>query len=368
MSFERTIAPGAIIDRIASTMLRAPEPDYIYAQAVYLAEASSQFNLMRGIALRDGTPVAPGMNIATLFGGMQIDLNDGRIPQLITVHETRATQDSQIVKFRRPVFSGGGYTRAARTLGRRQPISTSPLNGQEDTVDIVARTFTGPYATAGTATQPYSIILDLGNVDMQVESVGLNLYRDRLKWLDRTTAADFDSSATLIFPGDPSNAITADSSTVFPVNGNRPMDLETLIRARSTLRINNVPTFADGKYIAVLTPKQIAQLKTDPDYREQARENPDTNLLKVGYVATVDGINIYESNSNTIDTTTVSGVSINHAVMFGAGMVGRIMPAKPCDPRVGDDSNYGHNLNIIWSCTEGQGPLDSTFGVSIHSN
>ena len=95
---------------------------------------------------------------------------------------------------------------------------------------------------------------------------------------------------------------------------------------------------------------------------------PEYNLLKVGYVATVAGVSVYKSNSNTIDTSTVSGVSIHHGVMFGAGMVGRIMPAKPCEPRVGDDSNYQHNLNVIWSCTEGQGVLDSTFGVGIHSN
>jgi hypothetical protein len=95
---------------------------------------------------------------------------------------------------------------------------------------------------------------------------------------------------------------------------------------------------------------------------------PDNNPLKQSYISTLGMVEIFVCSTNTVDTSTVSGVSINHGVMFGPGLVGRVKDGEGCRVVSSTDDNYGETPKVVWLAYEGQTLLDNRFVVGIHSN
>ena len=73
------------------------------------------------------------------------------------------------------------------------------------------------------------------------------------------------------------------------------------------------------------------------------------------------------SNTNVTDAVTVSGLTIQHGVMFGPGCVGRAS-SGPCRTAYSADDNYGETAKVIWLAYEGESLLDNRFTVSVHTN
>jgi hypothetical protein len=131
---------------------------------------------------------------------------------------------------------------------------------------------------------------------------------------------------------------------------------------------NYIPRFSSGKYLLVVSPQQARQLRTDPAFQRMSVFQPDNSPLKQSYVGTLGLVDIYQSSTNTVDTSTVSGVSINHGIMFGPGYIGRVKDGEGCRVMDSTDDNYGETPKVIWLAYEGQSLLDNRFVVSIHSN
>ena len=369
MTISRATLPVEFYDRTSALMLKQPEPQYLWARLVMMADASAE--LRRGAA--SGTSralVESGANVPDL-AEMQLLLSDDiRGEAIFTSDELAPGKEGHTIRLNRPVFSGGGYTEAERTIAANTSISTTGIDLSMEQVAITIKRVAGPFAANGTVVQPYPIdkFDAQHSIHSLVQTVGLNLQRDRTKYLDKIISALYDLGSVKVFPGDSGFQLTTDAGAFTAnVNGDRPMDLETIFRAEEKLETLNIPRFANGKYLCVLSPQQSRQLRSDPLLNKQAVFETQKNPLNTSFIATIGGVEVYVSNTQAIDTSTVSGVSIHHGVMFGPGAVGRA-GSGPCEVASANEDNYGQTAKVIWLAHEGHSVLDNRFIVNIHSN
>ena len=371
--------PSELTEITSAIMLKAPVSQYLYARMVYMADAQAQlrvdpasFEWVNGRGVPANAGGAPVPDLAS----MQLMLSDDVRGEVILVADELATQPGSVVKLNRPVFSGGGYTFAQRTIGSGQSMSTTPISLTGEQVPITINRYTGPFASGGSTPQPYGIdrFQAMQSVHSLAMRVGTHLINDRDHLVDAGVASLIDNPASgaTLYPGDPNNTLSSDSAA-FITNGDRTFDYETILRAVAFLQSQNIPTFADGMYRLIVNPAQSKQLLSDPVYRGEAKyivNPPDPrNPLLDGWVTNIGRqVEVYMSNSNTIDTSTVSGVTINHAVMFGPQIVGRVRDRDGVRIVLSSDDNYGETAKAMWLAYEGYAMLNQQFMVAIHSD
>lgn len=377
----RATLPAEFYDRTSALMLVQPEPQYLYAQIVFMGDLQAELRLNP-----DAASLLPGRGIESPQGAAVRPFSENQL-QLVAADKIRGeaiTVSSELAKgnvghtirMNRPVFSGGGYTAAQRLISTGQTISTTPIGVTMEQVAITIQRFAGPYDATNSRVAPYAI----DRFDAQrsvhdlVATVGVQLQRDRMKWLDAVYASIFDSGSVVIYPGDPAGVLNSSGTTgdaaAFPSasNGYRPFDAETIFRAENQLSNLYIPRFGNGNYMLIVTPQQARQLRNDPAFQRMAVFETDMNPLKQSFVGLIGQVEVYQCSTNTVDTSTVAGVSINHAVMFGPGGVGRVKDGDGCRVANSTDDNYGETPKIVWIAYEGQSVLDNRFTVGIHSN
>lgn len=375
----RATLPAEFFDRTSSMMLVQPEPQYLYAQMVFAADLQAELRANPdGLSLMPGRGIPGGEGaVVKPFAENQLQLVDSTriVGEAIAVSGELAKGNvGHTIRMNRPVFANTTYSAASRLVSTGSTISTTPISLTAEQVSITIQRFAGPYDQSNSRVAPYAI----DRFDAQrsvhdlVATVGVQLQRDRMKYLDSVYAGIFDSPVTsnIIFPGDPTNALAGSDSSAFPsaTNGYRPLDAESIFRAEQKMADNYIPRFSSGKYLLVVSPQQARQLRTDPAFQRMSVFQPDNSPLKQSYVGTLGLVDIYQSSTNTVDTATVSGVSINHGIMFGPGYVGRVKDGEGCRVMDSTDDNYGETPKVIWLAYEGQSLLDNRFVVSIHSN
>lgn len=373
-SVSRISLPSEFYDRTSEIVLRQPADEFLYAKLLFGASAKAEiarvgaenFTPAGQSVQSNGAPYPP-------FSSMQDMLADAVRSDAIMVSDELAQGPGHTIRMNRPLFSGGGYTLASRQFAGN--LSLNPISLSDEQVSITIAKFAGPFAAGGTEPQPYAISrFDAQrSVHSLPERVGSALGYDRNAFLDSVFGGYFDSSTTILYPGDSSNLLTSDAAAwpVVPVGSLRPFDLETLLRMEEALQNAKIPRFSNGRFIATLTPKQHRQLLSDPQYQKQSVFLPEKNLLASGGVGTLvvnASIEISVCRTNVVDTAAVSGVSINHAVMFGPGMVGYAPGIDGCRVEQAPETNYNEDVKVLWIAYEGSAVLDNRFGVSAHSD
>lgn len=269
--------PSEFTEITSAIMLKAPVSQYLYARMVYMADAQAQlrvdpasFEWVNGRGVPANAGGAPVPDLAS----MQLMLSDDVRGEVILVADELATQPGSVVKLNRPVFSGGGYTFAQRTIGSGQSMSTTPISLTGEQVPITINRYTGPFASGGSTPQPYGIdrFQAMQSVHSLAMRVGTHLINDRDHLVDAGVASLIDNPASgaTLYPGDPNNTLSSDSAA-FITNGDRTFDYETILRAVAFLQSQNIPTFADGMYRLIVNPAQSKQLLSDPVYRGEAK-------------------------------------------------------------------------------------------------
>lgn len=366
MAVSRVTVPSEFYDITSAMMLRQPEPEYLFAKMAFAAQARAELMATDAPALiaAAGRPSfdtggAPYGDLAA----NQLALGSYPLAEaIVAVSELGNARVGHTIRLNRPIFSGGGYTEASRSIGAAVSISQTPIEVSAEQVSITVKRYVGPFASGGSQPQPYAI--DRLDAQRSVHSlagvVGLQLSRDRMKWLDTVIALAFDAGSVVVRPAQ----IAADAS--MPASGELPLDLETLFRAEQNLRTANIPAFADGSYLAVVSPVQMRQLKVDPDFLRLAVFTSNQNPLGIPSIAQVGRIKIVESNTIQTDTATLAGQTIQRGMMFGPGAVGYGV-ADPCRVANAMEDNYGETLKVVWICYEGFAVLDNRFIVSMRS-
>lgn len=366
MPASRVTLPSEFFDIVSPMMLVQPEPQRYFAQMIFASNARAELaGNDAGSFFNSRSPLpssgAPVMDLAA----QQLMLARAPLGEAIAVvAELGHRGVGHTIRINRPVFSGGGYTEASRVIAQSTSISTTPIEIGAEQVSITVKRVAGPYASSGTAVQPYAIDrFDAGkSVHALASLVGLHLRRDRMTYLDTVVGLLYDSATTNIVRA---GNLTADNQ--FPASGQQPLDLDTLLRAVETLSNANIPRFADGRYMAILSPTQIRQLKTDPEWASQAKEDVAYNLLTGGdYINVGTDLKIAQSNTIQRDTATVSGATIQRGLMFGPGAIGYGLD-DACRVAAANEDNYGETAKVIWLAYEGLAMLDETFICGVRS-
>lgn len=377
---DRVTLPTEFFDRTSEVILRQPEPQYLYAQLVFMADAAAELQRLSAMGITPERAIPDTAAAVPQFQFFQAILS-GNLPvseAIMVSNELAPGKVGHTIRMNRPVFAGGGYTSAARRIAAQQSISTQAIGLTAEQVSITIQRNGGPYDTVNSRVAPLPVDrMDSAHaVHSMASTIGLQLYRDRIKFVDSVYASLFDSGSSVLYPADPRGALTSagttGDATAFPstVAGTRPMDFEALMRMQTALATANISRFANGRYVCVLTPQQAQDLSLDPLFARQTTLTPSLNAvdpLSASLVKSISGIDVYQSNTNTIDTTTVPGLSIHHGTMFGPSSIGRA-PAGPCRAAYSSDDNYGETAKVIWLAYEGEALLDNRFIVNIHTN
>lgn len=368
MPASRVTIPAEFFDITSAGMLVQPQPSFVFAQMAFAANARAELAALdAGSMLIGGRMPLPsqGASVPSLQSNQ---LSLGALPiseSIAVVPELGQKGAGHTIRINRPVFSGGGYTEAARIVGSQQTISVTPIEVGMEQVSLTVKRYAGPFASNGTSVQPYSIDrFDAGrSVHSLVQTIGLNLQQDRMRWLDGVFSALFNSAATNIVRA---GLATADSQ--FPTTGEAPMDLELLFRAEEVLSAANIPRFSDGRYQAILSPRQLRQLRLDPDFANQAKEETQYNTVagSAAWINIGPGIRVAQSSTIQTDTATIAGQTIQRGVMFGPGAIGYGID-EACRVSAASDDNYGETAKVIWLAYEGMGLLDERFLCSLRS-
>lgn len=371
----RVTIPSEFYDRTSAMMLVQPEPQYLWARMLFMGSAQAELRRVGGSDLIGSgrLPIAEGAGPVTKqFEEMQLMLADNIRSEAIFVTDELAPEKiGHTIRINRPTFANSTYTAAVRTIGSTDTISTTPISITGEQTSITILRYAGPYDQTNSRVAPYSI--DRMDAEHSVHSLvqlhSMHLVRDRMRFVNATVQAKFfpPTPNQLVYPGDSAFALSADSSAfTASTNNDRPMDAETLFRAIQKLQDANIPPFANGKYMCVVSPQQARQLRSDPLIKAQVFD-ASLNPLRNAVVTMMDNIEVYVDTTAPTDTATVSGVTINKAVVFGPGMVG-YANAGPCRAAFANEDNYGETAKVIWLAYEGLTTLDNRFSVEIHSN
>lgn len=352
--------PENFYDITSPLLLAQPEPQYLYAQ-MYLAALSLSLNpeASLGLAGRQvggtGAPYSPAERDRLMMA-------DPLMSQVVAAKIDFNGLPGSTVRINRPQFTDTTYTIASRRIGLNTSISTQTINAGSEQVSLTLERFAGPYDQANSRPAPYGI--DRFSASMGVHNlsslVGTHLKRDFHKFIDSVQVTLLDTASVTVRPA---GMATDDTANVV---GQFPMDYDTLNRAELAADNANLPVFPDGSRLLVLTPTQCAQLKLDTDYMELSRNHPEYNGLFPQYVASVNKLHIFKSNTlNMAANTNTIPIHKGHLIAPGAllgGMGGtpRVAPST--------DDNYGEAVKVIWLSYLAFGLADNRFCISVRTS
>lgn len=353
---QRATMPENFYDITSNMLLVAPEPQYLYAVLMKAALAAS---------LEMGSMGLPGRDLPAA-GAQYSSAERDRlmVSNPLATDLFAATVDfnglpGSTVRFNRPTFANSTYTQASRLIASGTSISTTPITVASQQNNLTLQRFGGPY---GTAVQPYGA--DVFDATMGVHRaasiIGTHLRRDFDRFLDAVWITLFDLAATAVYP-EGMSAVNDATAT-----GQYPITLEQVFRTEAAMDTANLPTFADGFRLLVLTPTQISQLRNNAQFQKLAQFFPQYNALFPQYVASIGKFHIFKS---TTLNTTANGSSVNihygHALAPGVGMAG--MGRRP---RVASSTNdnYGEMPLMIWLAYLAFALANNSFVYSVRSS
>lgn len=375
----RLTLPSEFTNPVNAALLVQPQPQFIYAMLLFQANAAAELrqNVMSVGPNASRQFTSSGFTVPDL-GSFQLDLLDPAQRdsvmlrgEAITVAQFPNAKPMDSVTLMRPSFTDSTYTEASRRT-TRATISTTSQNilGMES-VSVKVDEFSGPYNTGAAAVQPLGLEgfdLNMSPTHNLIEFAMLNLRRDRMKTVDTILSTKMFNavrSTNYVYPGDPTGSLSSDNSA-FLTQGDRVLDVESLQRSSKILRAAGIPTFSNGRYMAIISNQQALNLKSTSSFQRLARYFEEKNPLFTNYVGTVDNVDIFESATNPTATAN-STITVQIGLVFGPGLIGYAL-AKPCEVAAADDTNYGRRVNVIWTAWEGSAVLDDRFAVALRSD
>jgi hypothetical protein len=355
-AFSQTELPSNFFNITSSMLLRQPEPQFLYADLFKRAIGAS-------------LPVPAGLGVGLPSNGAAYPSpSEGRLtladPLSTALFATKVDfngQPGSTVRVNRPSYTDTTYTAASRTVASGATITTTPVTVSGQQTNLTLMRYAGPYDQANSRVAPYGI--DSFDASMGVHNAasihGHHLARDFDKFLDAVWVTLFDLAATAVYPDGVS---TVDGMNVL---GNFPFSLEQLVRTERLMDEANLPTLPDGHRIYVGTPRQIADIKLDPNYMRLSQAHPAFNALFPSYVTSIGKMHIFRSTtlSQTANSSTVA-VQYGHAIAPGVAM-GGMGKAPRVAPNTQD--NYGEMPLVIWIAYLAFALANNTFVLSVRS-
>jgi hypothetical protein len=357
----------------ANLVLPTPQPQYLFAHFAMAGRLS--------LAAMNAGATSAQQYVSMAGGGAAVSPDLDRLirtadsyPGFFQTIDQFGLGKGDTIKFQRPVFSTGGLDRASRKLNTNATISTTGRTMQTEEVPIILEEFHGPYASDGSAVQPYAIwgfdAKYRANKLSLVSLVSQQLGQDYTAWLD-TVMRDELRAGTTITLSDPAFA----DVTSYAAGGGSTFSLEHILRARKALSDREWKPFPNGRYVLLVPTVFNTQMVSDIEYRELSRVHMDGRNQLFGYIGSVQDVDIFECSTlksyaaastvpGTGGGTVGSGVTLQEAILVGPGAVGfgtvAPQPEGAMGPvaRFADDTNYGTVSKVIWYALHAIGGLD----------
>lgn len=367
----RASLPEEFFDVTSVTMLKQPEPQYLFSlfmklslgSAMALALGSFGITPDRAIAGQGAAPTQAGADRLMLANA------DPQSAQVISTIPEIGKSPGHTVRINRPRYGSGGFTLAAREISSGTTISTQAIDLGSEQVSVTLKRYGGPFdSSQGTSGLVAPFALDKFDASVSLHAlsqlVGTHMQRDYDKWLDNITSVFMSSGSTTLWP----QGFSADNGS--QAVGDMPLDIDILFRGYETLKNANIPMFPNGRYRAAISPTQARQLKGDPQTAQYIRYDvPGMNPVTGGlgsYVGQISGVDIFEATTLQAANNAQS-VSITTGVMFGPQMMGAGYGMLP-SVKYSTDDNYGEHAKLVWLAYAGFSLLDNRFGVQMHTS
>lgn len=363
----RASLPEEFYDITSSMLLVQPEPQYLHAVLFKMAMASAmkvQFGAL-GMPIPNRPIASSGAAYSSAEADRQLMLAnvDSVYSKVMEVVPEFDKMPGHTVRINRPKYGSGGFTLASREVASGASIGTTAIDLSSEQVTLTIKRYAGPYDSVNSAVAPFAVDkFDAGrSLHSVAQMVGKHMQRDFDKWLDAVmvTLGNTGSTATLYPAG-----FTADNDST--VAGDMPADADILFRASESMKLANIPRFANGRYMAIVSPTFSRQLKADPQFAKYSQYTPEKNPLYQSYLATCGDIDIFESTTLT-GTANGSSVTVYKSQVFGPGFfgagIGRLPEVMP-----NSSDNYGETALVIWLAYMAFGVLDSRFGLSLRTS
>lgn len=374
------ILSAEFTDILTQRMLVVPDPQFVFAKWAYAALAAQQLTqldsynlammqLSEGRIPDSGAIANTNQAMSNGMGGpLQLPGQNFVFPDMF-LFVREAAGPGTTFKINRPRFIDGATTLGNRRLGPNSKLFTNTQPITRDQVAVTVYEYAGPGDTNTGAPAPVNVELFAQHRAAHdvLADVGNQLRRDRYKFLDDTIINYLVAAAEANGGSGALNGVTRGgdvaSNAAFTGGGNEPFSLDLLPKAGESLKSRNVPGIAmDSRYVLVLHPHQMQQLRNDPGYRGQAQFMPAYNILFPGYQGTYENFVVCESQR--MPTVSNLGAGSNQtgykALAFAPSALAW---ACAMDAKVVRDKNDdgGRYAKFGWLAFEGFQAADQTF-------
>lgn len=339
------------VDQLSDQLILEPDAQYILAILAQAARAGALG--IPGILGEAG--VTANMQEAMGAGLGTLKLLDprwmavaGNFAQVVS----EPTTPGKVILLDQPRYLGGTFTEASRTLTEGTRITANPQAATMGQVSVTIKEYAGPHDGAAVAPIGVTDFLRRRAKHNLVQYLGLLLRRDRNKFVDRVIIDLMLASTNVTTPGDTAEgALVADQKLT-----------DSMLRAiKRKLNERNVPTFANGLYMFVMSPKQEQDLKGDPEFRESVRYLTNESPLVTGHLTNHAGLMLVTSTNIPTKGVGAGGAVTGYQGMaFGPNAIGWAI-GMDAEARRAKDDDFGREDRVVWIAHEGWKLLDTDF-------
>jgi hypothetical protein len=180
-------------------------------------------------------------------------------------------------------FWGQSGTKEQREREAGETIGTANARAiTKEKVLVTLKEYTGPSDPANpsapstfkipklTILRAQRMLWDMGVQGFHQSIGSLNLLDDYRRWRDRVWINESLKSTNVYNPGGAADSTAYGAGSTKNVQGKFDIKRD-LLSVVERLRTRNVPTFEDGNYRCLASPRFMKHLRQDPDFREVAR-------------------------------------------------------------------------------------------------
>lgn len=302
------IISAEFTDILSSQMLVTPDPQFVFARWAYSALVQNQMSQLDGydmamLTMREGRITETGIpanmdeSMSSGMGGPLMVANQGMLYPDMFMMVKEAAGPGTTIKIDRPRFTDGLTTEANRRLTTQTKLFGNSQAVTMDQVDVTIYEYSGPGDGLTGAPAPINLSLFTQHRSKHdlLRYVGYQLRRDRYKFMDDVVINRLIAAASATSTGTTRGADAASNAAMIG-GGNEPFTFDLILKAVEALKLRFVPGIAlDGRYVMILHPHQIQQLKNDPAYQRLSVFMPNYNVLFPGYSSTVENVILCES-------------------------------------------------------------------------
>lgn len=339
------------VDQLSQELLLEADAANVFAMLANAARAGALG--IPDIMGRSGT--SPNMQEAMGAGVGTLKIFDERwmsVARDFAMVVSEPTTPGKVILIDQPRFLGGTFTEASRALTEATRITATPQAPTMGQVSVTIKEYAGPHDGTNVAPIGITDFLKRRSRHDLIEYLGTLLRRDRNRFIDTVIINLLLTTTNVTTP-----SATAEAS----LTAGMPMTEDVLAAAFRSLSERSIPTFSNGMYMAVITPKHFQDLRADTKFRESVRYLGIEGALISGHLANHAGFMIVQSNNiPTHGVGSGGAVTGYQSLAFGPQAIGWAI-GMDGEARRSKDDDYGREDRVVWIAHEGWQLMDASF-------